>query len=99
MSAARYRWGAGAFAASVLVAVGMAAAAPPAYELSRQRIVVEGRAVAALVRAGDAESIYGRFTPELARGWPVSFAEYRAYGRRVARGTPVQGQFIEKEGS
>ena len=29
-----------------------------------------------------------------ARGLPVTFVGYRADGRRVARGTPVQGQFI-----
>jgi len=33
-----------------------------------------------------------------ARGLPVSFVDYRADGRRVVRGTPVQGQFIEREG-
>ena len=31
-----------------------------------------------------------------ARGLPVSFVDYRADGRRVARGTPVQGQFIAR---
>jgi murein DD-endopeptidase MepM/ murein hydrolase activator NlpD len=31
-----------------------------------------------------------------ARGLPVAFVDYRADGRRVARGTPVQGQFIER---
>ncbi|MBA3245999.1 MAG: M23 family metallopeptidase, partial [Actinobacteria bacterium] len=32
-----------------------------------------------------------------ARGLPVSFVGYRADGRHVARGTPVQSQFIRKE--
>ena len=31
-----------------------------------------------------------------ARGLPVSFVDYRADGRRVARGTPLQGQFIQR---
>ena len=29
-----------------------------------------------------------------ARGLPLAFVDYRADGRRIARGTPVQGQFI-----
>jgi murein DD-endopeptidase MepM/ murein hydrolase activator NlpD len=31
-----------------------------------------------------------------ARGLPLAFVDYRADGRRVARGTPVQGQFVER---
>ena len=31
-----------------------------------------------------------------ARGLPVSFVGYRADGRRIARGTPLQGQFIQR---
>ena len=37
--------------------------------------------------------------PELftgARGLPVAFVGYRADGRRIARGTPVQGQFLAR---
>ena len=59
----------------VLGAVAVAAASPPAYEQSQQRILVEGRAVAALARAGDANGIYGRFTPELAREVPLADVE------------------------
>ena len=72
MSAAPFHVLAAVAAAVALVAVGGAATAPPGYELSQQRIVVEGRAVAALVRAGDAESIFARFTPELARALPLA---------------------------
>ncbi|MBA2296823.1 MAG: hypothetical protein H0W14_02140 [Actinobacteria bacterium] len=32
-----------------------------------------------------------------ARALPVSFVAYAADGRRVGRGTPVQGQFIQWE--
>jgi murein DD-endopeptidase MepM/ murein hydrolase activator NlpD len=66
------RWLVIALAASVLGAVGVAAAAPPAYQLAQQPILVEGRAVAALVRAGDAESVYSRFTPDLAQAVPLA---------------------------
>jgi len=62
-------------AVSALVAVGVAAAAPPAYERSQQRILVDGRAVAALVRAGDADGLFERFTPGLARAVPLSEVE------------------------
>ena len=40
-----------------------------------------------------------RTQPDLfsgARGLPVSFVDYLADGRRVARGTPLQGQFIQR---
>lgn len=30
-------------------------------------------------------------------GLPVSFVGYRTDGRRVARGTPVQGQFFQRD--
>jgi murein DD-endopeptidase MepM/ murein hydrolase activator NlpD len=33
-----------------------------------------------------------------ARGLPVVFRGYVADGRRIARGTPVQGQFLERAG-
>ena len=69
------RWLAAGVAASIFVAVGVASAAPPAYELSQQRIVVEGRAITALVRAGDADGIFARFTPELARAVPLAQVE------------------------
>jgi len=72
MSAAPFRVLAAAAAAGALVAVGGAATAPPGYELSKQRVVAEGRAVALLVRAGDAESIFARFTPELAKALPLA---------------------------
>lgn len=81
------RWIATAAVASLLTAVGVAAAAPPAYELSQQRIVVEGRQVAALVQAGDAESIYGQFTPELARAVPL--AQVQQVLDETLRGAPL----------
>ncbi len=64
-----------AAAAIVLLAASIAAAAPPEYEQAKQRIVEDGRAVAALVRAGDAEAIFGRFAPALAREVPLTEVE------------------------
>ena len=87
MSGARLSRLAVSIAAALLVAVGIAAAAPPAYELSQQRIVVEGRAIAALARAGDADSIYARFSPEAARSVPLSEVE-RVLGEAL-RAAPV----------
>ena len=34
-----------------------------------------------------------------ARGVPISFVDYRANGGRVDRGSPIQGQFVEREAS
>ncbi len=78
---------AGVVAVSTLVAVGVAAAAPPGYEQSQQRIRVEGRAVAALVRAGESESLFGRFTPELAEAVP--FAQVRRILAETRRTAPI----------
>jgi len=76
MSGARHRLVATAAAFGVLVSIGVAAAAtPPAYEQSKQRIVVEGRAIASLVKAGDAERIFERFTPGLAQAVPLAEVE------------------------
>ncbi len=72
MNGSRYRWLAAAVAASVLGAVGVAAAAPPAYELSSRRIAADGRAIVALVQAGDAAAISERFTPELSKAVPLA---------------------------
>jgi hypothetical protein len=82
-----------AIAAGILGAVGIAAAAPPACELSRQRIVVEGRAIAALARAGDADSIYGRFTPELAQEVPL--AEVQRVLAETRGMAPIGGRTAE----
>lgn len=71
MSTALFRWLAAAVAAGTVGALGVAAAAPPAYELSQQRILVQGRAVAALVRDGDAKRIHARFTPQFAKVLPL----------------------------
>jgi len=93
LSAERFRLPAAAAAASALVAVGVAAAAPSAYELSQQRITVEGRGVAALVRAGDAERIHRRFTPELARAVPL--AQVAQVLNQTRRGAPVGDRTTE----
>ncbi len=75
MSGGRLKWLTATIAASVVVLVGIAAAAPPGYGLSQQRVLTEGRAIGALVRAGDAESIHKRFTPALARAVPLAEVE------------------------
>jgi len=75
MSARQLRWAAAAIVAGAIGAVGIAAAAPPAYKLAQHRILSEGRAIAALARAGDAERIHARFTPALARAVPLAQVE------------------------
>lgn len=75
MSGVRIRELVAGAAVSLLVAVGTAAAVPPVYERSQQRILVDGRAVAALVRAGDAEGLFGHFTPGLAQAVPLTKVE------------------------
>lgn len=45
-------------------------AAPPGYTAARAAIVAEGRKVAALIAAGDADSLFARFTPQFARMVP-----------------------------
>ncbi len=57
---------------AALVGIVAAAAAPPGYVQSQRRIAVEGRALASLVRAGDAEAVFERFSPELARSVPLA---------------------------
>ena len=65
-----------AVTAVALVTASIAAAAPPPeYEQAKQRLVADGRAIAALVRAGDAEAVVGRFTPTLARDVPLTQVE------------------------
>jgi murein DD-endopeptidase MepM/ murein hydrolase activator NlpD len=48
---------------------------PRGYEAASTAILREGQAVAELVRAGDAESVFARFTPELAQAVPKSTVE------------------------
>jgi hypothetical protein len=53
-------------AAVCAVAVGSAQAAHPGYDSLRDSLLAQGRAVDALVAAGDADAVVARFTPELA---------------------------------
>jgi hypothetical protein len=58
-----------------LLVVAAAGAGPPGYEAARADIAREGRAVAELVRARDAEALFARFSPEAAARVPKSEVE------------------------
>ncbi len=63
----------------VVVLAGMpvsgGATSPPGYASAREATLAAGRDVVALVRTGDAEAIFARFSPELARAVPKSTVE------------------------
>ena len=83
-----------AVTAVALVTASIAAAAPPPeYEQAKQRLVADGRAIAALVRAGDAEAVVGRFTPTLARDVPLTQVESVLAKTRAA--APIGGRMRE----
>ncbi len=60
--------------AAALMAAG-STAAPPAYESARRALALDGRAVVELVREGDADAVFARFSPELARAVPKAKVE------------------------
>jgi murein DD-endopeptidase MepM/ murein hydrolase activator NlpD len=85
-----------ATAAAVLAAlagIGAATAAPPGYERSEQRLLAESRAVAALVRAEEAERLVERFTPQLAAALPL--ARVRQLLEDATRTTPIGNRAAE----
>ena len=53
-------------------------AAPPAYESARATLALDGRAVARLVRDGDADALFARVSPDLARAVPKDNGRPRA---------------------
>ena len=61
---------AGLLGTGLAASAGAGAGAPPRYVAARDDVAKDGRAIAALVRAGKGKAIVARFSPELARAVP-----------------------------
>ncbi len=61
---------AGLLGTGLAASAGAGAGAPPRYVAARDDVAKDGRAIAALVRAGNGKAIVARFSPELARAVP-----------------------------
>jgi murein DD-endopeptidase MepM/ murein hydrolase activator NlpD len=85
-----------ATALALLVGAGPSAAEaakPPGYAQAGADTLRQGRAVLALVRAGDVDAIYARFSPQLARA--VSRAEVERVLRDTRSAAPIGGTLAE----
>ena len=77
-------------------------AAPPAYESARATLALDGRAVARLVRDGDADALFARFSPDLARAVPKTTVDQvlrDTSGRRRSVRVPASRPFSPRRRS